>query len=292
MEKNMQTTEMQEILTPVEITVTAPLGLGFGNITAPEMTDAQAEYEAQEMARFRRRIDWRNPAVCFDGRVLAEGETPLPLGAHLAGGVESVLVAARSVNYHLEDKELIEFLKSKGFTLAGHDDDTNRNSNYANGTGCGACDKCTGSCKLFAEQKEAAEPIVRAMAGPDFDKGAYDEVMLQPISVRARDIVGDELTETLHDDGKGVHGHNEIMIVLEYEDGMSFDRDAYFAETGKKVFPIQMWYLRHLADAMATGTDAPQQAREIYHALVDFQVATYIALADGSHRAAVFTPAQ
>lgn len=48
-----------------------------------------------------------------------------------------------------------------------------------------------------------------------------------------------------------------------------------------------MWYIKKLANAMATGVDAELQASQLYHAMVDFQVATYIGLCDGSHRAVV-----
>lgn len=79
---------------PANILVTEKIGIGFGSINAPEMTQAEAEAAAQEVANFRVSIDWRNPAVCIDGRRLAEGEEKLPLGAHLAGGAETLLVGA------------------------------------------------------------------------------------------------------------------------------------------------------------------------------------------------------
>ena len=103
--------------------------------------------------------------------------------------------------------------------------------------------------------------------------------------------VGDELTETLLDDGEGVHGHREMMVVFNYEENTTIDRDAYFKATGKQVFVVDVWYLRKLANYMATGTEAETQASDLYHAMLAYQLATYVTLCDGSHRAAILTAA-
>ena len=279
---------------PASIIVTEQIGLGFGGIAAPEMTQDQAEAEAREVATFRKNIDWRNPAVCIDGRTvfLLEGQEPLPLGAHIAGAIETPLVAAKAVGYHLEGEELVDSLKSKGFTLGAHVDTGNRDQEFANGTGCGACDKCDGNCGLFAKYKTELEATVSTLLGDDFNKTSYDKLVLSTVSDdkdHARNLAGEENTETLTDDGEGVHGHRESMVIFNYEENTTIDRDAYFAETGKQVFVVDVWYLKKLADAMATGTNAESQSKDLYQAMVAFQVATYIGLCDGSHRAAVFS---
>lgn len=272
---------------PVVISVGEPVKLGDGAITAPEFSAADAKAEAEQVADSLVWIDWRNPAVCIDGRHLAPGEIKLALGAHLSGGAETLLVAARSTGYHLEGKELIARAKELGFTLGGHDADTNKAHGYENGTGCGACDKCQASCDSFTANKMFAKDTVAALLGSDFDSQTYDSVNLVPVEGRLSDVVGDELIETLHDDNEGVHGHKEQMVIFNYVEDTTIDRDAYFEKTGKQVFVVDMWYLKKLAVAM--GSDE-QQSSELYHAMVDFQVAVYLGLCDGSHRPVIVQP--
>lgn len=271
-----------------------PGELAIGSITAPEMNQAEAEAAAEEMTRFRVKIDWRNPAVCFDGRnaVIEDGQKPLDLGAHLAGGAETPLVAAESLNFVLKGQALLDYLESKEFRLGRHEADSNIADNYANGCGCGACDGCRKHAELLNASKAQAAPATAALMGADYEKSVHDKLQLVPFTEDLRDTSAARYTEILRDDGKGVHGHNEWIIEAEYEDGVSFDRDAYTAATGKKVFPIQFWYLKRLAEAFASHPQSNVTVSEAYHSMVDFQVATYIGLCDGNHRVAVYQPAE
>lgn len=183
----------------------------------------------------------------------------------------------------------MEAAKQREFTLGGHDADSNKAESYANGTGCGACDKCEGNCSLFAQHRSDVEPTMQALLGGDFNKDVYDGLQLATVSGRLEDVVGESLIETLHDDGQGVHGHREQLVIFNYEENTTIDRDAYNEATGKQVFVVDVWYIKKLADAMATGVNTEKQASEFYHAMVAFQVATYLGLCDGSHRAAVLS---
>src|SRR5690606_2636045 len=99
-------------------------------------------------------------------------------GAHLSGGAETPLVAAKSVGLELQGKQLLEYLAAKGFTLGGHDADTNRSNNYENGTGCGACDKCENCCGLLDECHSEAEPLMQSLMNEDFDENIYKNLKL------------------------------------------------------------------------------------------------------------------
>lgn len=284
-----------EIIMPAQITVTSEIGVGFGGITAPEFTQAEAEAEASEADQFRVNIDWRNPAVCLDGRTLAEVAQALGLGAHLAGGAESLLVAAKAAGLQLQGAELLAKAKERGFTLGAHVDSTNRAEGFANGTGCGANDKITTISDLFTQHKGGLEPTVQSLMGSDFNAGTYQDVTIAPVNDDKnflKDTVGEDLTETLLDDHEGVHGHREQMVIFNYVENTTIDRDAYFKATGKQVFVVDVWYIKKLANAMAEGVDAEAQASMLFHTMMAYQVATYIALCDGKHRAAVLTPEQ
>lgn len=282
----------EEDLILSDIIVTEKIGVGFGSITAPEMSQEEAEKEASEVAKYKVSIDWQNPAVCIDGRTLSKelSLSKLPIGAHIAGGVETVLVGAEATGYHLKGKELVDSLANKGFTLGAHVDTFNKENDFHDGTGCGACDKCDGNNRLFAANKSLLKDTVANLIGDDFSNDIFEKLELTSVSVDnklAKELAGEELTEVLVDDGEGVHGHREQMVVFNYEENTTIDRDAYFEATGKQVFVVDVWYIKKLADAMATGSHASTQAKELYHAMVSFQVATYIGLCDGSHRAVV-----
>lgn len=272
---------------PIDISVTEKIGIGFGSIGASEMSQAEAEQEAKEIASFVTNIDRSSPAVCIDGRHLASGEDKLPLGAHIAGGAETLLVAAKSVDYYLQGKDLVDRAKELGYVLGGHDADSNKEDHYENGTGCGACDKCDVGCKLLNEHRQDVAPMIQQLMGPDFDKDLYDSLSLVAVEDGIRGIVDGSLIETLHDDHEGVHGHREQFVVFNYIEDTTIDRDAYFEQTGKQTFVVDLWYLKRLSNALATSVRADKQAAELYHAMVDFQVAAYLALCDGSHRAAI-----
>ncbi len=271
-----------------------PGELAKGNITAPELDQATAEAGAAEMLPFRVKIDWRNPAVCFDGRnaVIKQGEKPLELGAHMGGGAETPLVAAESLDFVLKGQALLDWLESKEFRLGRHEADSNIADNYANGCGCGACDKCLANTENLNANKEQAAPATAAFMGDDYDKTVHDGLKLVPYTEDLAKTSAAKYTEILHDDGKGDHGHNEWIIEAEYEDGYSFDRDAYTAATGKRVFPIQFWYLKRLAEAFESHPESNVTAAEAYHSMVDFQVATYLGLCDGNHRVVAFQAAE
>ncbi len=289
MEKPRQ--ERENPMPELIVTVEKVIGAGFGSISAPEMTQEQAEDEASKVNEFLRGINLQNPAVCIDGRKLADGETALELGAHFAGGAETALVAAQSLGLTIKGKELVDNLKSQGFVLGGHDADTNKAKNYEGGTGCGACDKCEAGCNIFNDNKEAAKPTVALLMGDDFNDDAYNKVNLIPVNEPLSSAVDKDLIETLQDDGQGVHGHREQMVIFNYAENTTIDRDAYFNETGKQVFVVDMWYLKKLAGAMAQVSENEASESELYHAMVDFQVATYLSLCDGSHRSVLIQEA-
>lgn len=282
--------EAVEFVIPKTIIVTEKIGVGEGSIAAPEFTQTQAEEEAREVSGFRRAVDWHNPAVCIDGRCCAPGDQKLPLGAHIAGGAETLLVAAKSVGYGLSNEEVLETARKHGFTLGAHCDTGNKSKAFENGTGCGANDKVDIIASLADQYKEGIGTYLQSLMGEDFHTDVYEKTQIMPPSDNKNalmGLVGGELVETLVDDGEGVHGHREQMVVFNYQENTTIDRDAYFEATGKQVFTVDVWYIRKLAEHMAAGVDAERQASELYHAMMAYQVATYIGLCDGSHRVAV-----
>ena len=279
----------EEERVPVNISVTEEFGIGFGGITAPEKTQAQAEHEAQSVAQYIVSVPKEAVAVCIDGRW---GRI---LGAKLAGGYKTLAVAAKSIGYRLAGKALHEHAKSRGFNLGAHVDDTNEAVGFENGTGCGANDQEEKIDKLFSEHKESLMGFAKTLisVNGEFKENHFKELVLLKTTEdknELRNTVDD--VETLHDDGEGVHGHTEWAVLFNFIENTTLDRDAYISATGKKVFVVDMWYIKSLADDMAEGIDLVEQASKFYNAMVAYQLATYIALCDGKHRGIIATSDQ
>jgi hypothetical protein len=86
-----------------------------------------------------------------------------------------------------------------------------------------------------------------------------------------------------------VGNHGEELVIFNYLEGTTIDRDALVHDTGKQVFIVDMWYIDKLAKRMAEGRpDAVAMFESLQHAMVAFQVATYLALCNGTHRTALF----
>lgn len=274
---------------PALVLVTEKIGVGSGNIKSAELTQAQAEHQAQGVEPHRVRVNRGDLAVCIDGR---PGQF---LGPKLAGAFKTVQAAAKAVGYHLSGKALHSHLKELGFNLGAHVDITNQQEDFVNGTGCGANDKEEAVCGNFnanaADLKSTAKSLIELNGV--FNEEDYENTALSLTTQdihELRNIVGEDSVEVLEDDGEGVHGHTEWAVYFNYVEGTTIDRDGYFAETGKKLFVVDMWYIKQLADAMAEGVDAEGQASALYHAMVAYQIGTYITLCDGSHRAIIATP--
>lgn len=270
-----------------DISVTEKLGIGAGTIHARDMTTDEADRETEEVSRFITPID-RNKAVavCIDGRERASAVhgAVLPLGPHIAGGAATVLVAAESQRFPLTGALLLAYLREHGFYLGAHLDDLHDERH----TGCGACDKCAVSCRLFEDSKHSPqiEAISQLLLGDEVGGDKLSRVTLHPYNSSIHNLIDEQLIETLHGDDDETHGHHERLVLFNYLPGTTIDRDAYVEQTGKQVFTVDMWYLKELARAMAEYDDGIEgRTTELYRSMAAFQIATYLALCDGSHRA-------
>lgn len=275
-----------------DMAITGELGFGRGGIGAPRMSVEEAQDNANEILAYRKKIEEGAIAVCIDGRPCLCGpdSKKLPLGPHTAGGAETALVAGVSVGYPKQGKELIQYLADKGHRLGAHRAAVRGEAVDANahGTGCGACDNCEKICESFDTLKNNpdAKDTIRALLNGDFRQDVYDKLSLTQGKAKAHDAVEEENIETLSAKEDDLHGHSEHMLVLNYEQGWTIDRDEYVQKTGKQLFVVDMWYLKELASVMAD--DDQDVESKLYHAMVAFQVATYNTLCDGSHRPVIF----
>ena len=79
--------------------------------------------------------------------------------------------------------------------------------------------------------------------------------------------------------------HAELHVIFSEIESTTQDRDSYLLNSGKQAFCVNLWYVDMLARALAAGPNGDSQYHSLKHAMVAFQVGTYLRLCDGSPRA-------
>lgn len=100
-------------------------------------------------------------------------------------------------------------------------------------------------------------------------------------------LISADATEILQSAEDPTGGHNEIMVILNFNENTTIDRDRLIADGNPQVLVVDVWYIDKLARAMARGPEAVQQYESLVHAMMAYQVATYITLCNGKHRFAM-----
>ncbi|MDQ3064798.1 MAG: hypothetical protein M3Q36_00830 [bacterium] len=279
-------TEQGETMS-ADIVVTDAIGLGFGAIESQISGEQEARDLAAQAVELRRDVTIADIAICIDGR---SGEF---FGPHVAGGAMTLLVGADAAGHPYRGTRMLEYASSQGFNLGAHCDDTNKSAGFVGGTGCGANDKMPEIGINFSANKESLGEVVQSLMQSDFDEEVYSTLHLPETDSSEwdknflRNAVGEEKTETLHDDGEGVHGHKEQLVIFNFKQNSTIDRDAFVKATGKQIFVVDVWYIKELANRLSVGADSDSQSKIMYHAMMAYQAATYITLCNGSHRAVV-----
>lgn len=303
-----------------QIMVGAPLGKGTGSITAADVSE-QAVHALAKTINEQFMVDVSGSAAgcCIDGRcalhTMAGENTMLPIGPHAAGGpLFTAFGAAELVpGYYGEQsavtgpgrlEEVKDTLSGAGVPLGAHVTDSAIAHGFTDDTGkaqtgCGLNDKFKLVMKKPAEEKDFVYATAQLLLGEEkFDAASmrfHDEAAVES---RIRDYDSKQALdifighEKAFDHVEVLTGeHAEQLVVFNYVEGKTVDRDALVTRTGKQVFVIDMWYLDKLATAMATGRpDAVAMRSKLLHAMTAFQVATYLTLCDGTHRPVIMKP--
>lgn len=297
----------------VDVSIGVEIGAGDGHISAAGFEAQDAQELAETIAqKYLVRVRPNAPGVCIDGRgckcTMRGPESKPEPGPSLAGGTLLTAFGAaemlegyygtKSANTSLGRlSEVKESLDAAGVAMGGHVTEAAAQKNFLNDkneveTGCGLNDKFK---KVMAQMNGPHASLIRDTT----------EALLDNESFAAKARSGDDITDRVADyDAKsgleilvGKKGenedavevltgnHGELMVMFNYVKGTTIDRDALVAETGKQVFAVDMWYIEELAEKMAAGRpDATDMKTQLQHAMVAFQLATYLTLCDGTHR--------
>jgi hypothetical protein len=291
----------------VNVMIGEPIGAGFGDIDASLTTPESADELGKAVHRNLVRVSKHANGVCIDGRCCGKrmNDEPALVGPSCAGGPALTAYAAaemtgwfsasddRSANARFED--ILTKLTDGGIGIGAHCDTKAVKNQFKNintglpATGCGANDRLLEilDCAANPDNLPAIKKLQAALLDDRYELTA-DYMKSIPSNWNPKAAL-DSInhgsdggsTEILED------SHAEELVVFNYVAGTTVDRDALVAETGRQVFVVDMWYITELAAAMAAGRpDAERMAVQLEHAMVAYQIATYLTLCNGTQRPA------
>lgn len=305
----------------VDVVVGEPLGVGNGHISAGNLGYNEAvEFAGKIKDKYLVKVSPDAPGCCIDGRcalhTMAGPESrPEPRPSVSGGPLFTAFGAAEMVPGFYGDKsaqtslgrldEVKGLLEARGIKLGGHVTNAAAQNGFKNPktgasqTGCGLNDEFKQVMTKPATEKKFVDDTTALLMGEQFNPAAMTFRGEDEITTRIADYDSRKALDVLlGEEGGNAEGvevldgqHGEILVVFNYVEGTTVDRDRLVQETGKQVFVVDMWYIKKLAAAMAAGRpDAEEMSVKLEHAMVAFQVATYPALCDGTHRPVILKP--
>lgn len=288
----------------IKVAVGSQVKAGYGSITAGEMTLQQAQNLGNKLAAYVRPLDTNAPCCCIDGRMCLRtlsGDTT-DLRPSVAGGPTTAYAAAELTGW-LHDldlpteqryKQVDTYLNEHGINTGNHVDAAALGTDFNDGkTGCGANDRFLENIAHIGNDFSTVSALTAAVLGPKFNSHYLEFTDPKIVEIRNENwdpvAIVDTLRtrnadsiEVLTSDDSPTHGHAECAVVFNYVDGMTVDRDVLVAETGSQIFVVDMWFIDKMARVMAAEEQNERHYQVLKHAMVAYQVGTYLTLCDGS----------
>lgn len=287
------------------------IGAGFGAINAGEIADDRKGELGYAVRENMVKVDPSLPSCCIDGRTCLHtmNQSPTqPRPAVAGGALVTAYAAAEMVGWFGDDKlssverlsRINQVLLTNGIKSGGHVDmhavDAKFKAHNGNArTGCGADDLLRQIVMQSYENPSLVRGTSATLLGNEYDESAWTLVPREQLEARTSEWVPTDVVEelgsesgdsveVLESDDSPTHGHLEIAVIWNNIENTTFNRDKFTEETGEQAFKVDAWYIDKLAKALATGPNAVDQYKQLKHAMVAYQVATYLTLCDGSQR--------
>jgi hypothetical protein len=296
-----------------EITVGATIGslLGTnaaaasGTITGGQLDDRAANELLSAVTKNIVVVATDAPSRCIDGRPCVQtvaGGAPEPRPALAGGALVSGYAAALLTDWFGNEASQVDQLAQAHAVLTGaglragtHCDEHAFAGQYFDAakhktaTGCGADDRLAEILQKLQDEPRAVQALAASLLG---DKYRAELLPSRAVAVDTWDpkLIIDEVADNASIEilaspaDTPNHGHTECAVVFNYVSNRTLDRDAFVAASGKQVFSVDMWYLDKVAYALAAGANSHVPYEKLQHAMVAYQVATYLTLCDGSQR--------
>jgi hypothetical protein len=289
------------------LTVGEPIKYGFGKINGGELSSEAATELSQQVSEHLVAVSPNAPSCCIDGRrciSCMDGQDTEPRPSVAGGALVTAYAAAELIGWFGADESSVtqrlgrinKLLQAAGIKPGTHCDESAVKNKFAdNKTGCGADDRFNEIMMQHYDNKDIVTTLTQTILGEEFDDKAMDFASRDKVAsiiapwsptdvVNAVGASTANNVEVLKSDDSPTHGHAELAVVFNFIDATTVDRDGLVDATGEQVFVVDMWYIDKLAKVLATGPDAESQYKQLKHAMVAYQAATYITLCDGSQR--------
>jgi len=291
----------------INLTVIERIGFGKGQLHALDQSAAELEQFGETLtSSFLKKVTAGAAGCCMDGRICnhtVAGTAPT-LGPKCAGGpLQTAFAAAEVIEGYYGHKsgassserivEVGEILTVQGIMIGGHTTDGAVANHFINPktgqeqTGCGAEEKHPASTQAIVKRD------TNVVKTADLLLGAHQElqtVTSETLTARNADYSPKAMLEVVRAQNGGKNtevlegSHEELVIVWNKVRGYTIDRDELIRQSGKEVFIIDAWYIEDIAKAMAIDhLDASEMYKKVLRAAVEYQLATYGELGDGSH---------
>lgn len=315
MEKYQMQNSNEDLMKPIVATVTPPVEVGYGNIEAPKMSDEQAQELCETIAdKYLVKVNKDAPGCCIDGRGCVHrlnGEQTEP-GPKVAGGPLITSYAAAELIGWFEPNDstsveermslINDKLEDAGIVCGGHCDTSAMASGFSeNKTGCGANDKLPTIIENIGKNEGGIIGVGTGLIitssdtyKPELADTIVKNAVNKPVKEwQAKALInqlgGKESSkiEVLASEEDETHGHHEVIVLANPNEGTTVDRDRVIEEEGIQVFALDTWYIDKLANALARGPESEHQFESLKHAMTAYQVSTLVTLGSGSHRIGV-----
>lgn len=313
METYMKNAE-DELMVQIQTACGDPIGVGHGTINGGNISSDSAEELKTPISEHLVRVSADAPSSCIDGRPCSscmDGSETEPRPSVAGGGLITAYAAAELTGW-FEDEDtnpavrlnnLSTFLAALQIKFGGHCDESAVAAEFksidAEGkvipkTGCGANDRLPEILTQPFQNQAEVTALTEAVMNHGFSKSNYNPAFMnftdpETIGREVADWNPVDLIDKLGGESaanieilKGTHA--EFAVVFNYVEGTTIDRDAFAEDTGEQAFVVDVWYLEKLAAAMARGPEIEKQQKHLLHAMVAYQVSTYLTLCDGSQR--------
>lgn len=249
------------------------------------------------------------PCECYDGRPPVDINALV--GAKIAGWVVSIQSAFAMCGTPMSDEQTLALFGPNGplkDRKPGAHIDTDHSKDGRSpelkpgtvGTGCGASDKQKTILHNFATQSDKIAPIVQSILWSEFDPSLFKNLvtttkenvphdargLAQVLAQRKQAGTVDVLQTGEHHEAN--HGHHESYVLINTVPNTTLDNTLLQkAHKNAQAFCVDVWLLKDIAQKLYPENAVEQ--KKYLHALVAYQVATYITLANGSQKVAVIS---
>lgn len=294
------------------IRILEPIRVGFGNISAGEISDKEIITASKQIKHCLANVSPMAPSCCMDGRYsegtldditeIAEARPSVAGGADITAYAAAEMTGiwfAKDNNQTVKERltSIDTTLREQGIIPGAHSDECAVKDNFKDKKtglfkiGCGPSDHFTDILDRHYDSFDIIDRYTAMLLGSKFDQNymklipndkLQDAVKkwnsIDPLHIITEASSGNSV-EILRGD------HSEVVIIFNFIKDTTLDRYRFLSKSNVKAFVIDMWYIDKIAFAMAaTRPKSIEMFSQLKHAMVAFQIATYLTLCDGTQR--------